>query len=432
MAEGVALAALAPALVTVWLFLAAIPAMADGGPHGSAPNSGASPLTADSCAGCHQAHTAQGSSLLSTTGDEALCLTCHGASVTGATTDVMTGIQYAPGTLGVRSGTALGALRGGGFDQARIDSGHPARWLGTNLLSSSDDQRAKVSVLAAPQDVTSAHLNLTENGLSAPGRAWGNGPDEGGLGATINLSCGSCHNPHGNGQYRVLNPIPGDGPTGPLVEATANANVTDAALPASGDARNYTVIQVKGTTAGASSYMLYASDVLDAQMATPTKPWPVGDYSATGGDYWHVRVPWNSTTAAADAPNGIPSALPGQPAFQAQMTAWCLTCHSRYVSASAEDAYPDSMFTYRHETAGNRACTTCHVAHGSNARMEGPFSATMPFPDGSAPSYSIGGSTGDSRLLKVDNRGTCQLCHDPTYTEPRNQYRGPTPTPGVP
>lgn len=40
--------------------------------------------------------------------------------------------------------------------------------------------------------------------------------------------------------------------------------------------------------------------------------------------------------------------------------------------------------------------------------------------------------TGDSRLLKVDGRGTCQLCHDPTYTEDDDQYRGPTPTPGVP
>ena len=45
----------------VWLFLAAIPVLADGGPHVAAINSGVNGgLTADSCAGCHRAHTAQG------------------------------------------------------------------------------------------------------------------------------------------------------------------------------------------------------------------------------------------------------------------------------------------------------------------------------------------------------------------------------------
>ena len=60
----------------LWLFLAAIPALADGGPHVAATNSGAgaSGLTADNCAGCHRAHTAQGAMLL-ITDESALCLT---------------------------------------------------------------------------------------------------------------------------------------------------------------------------------------------------------------------------------------------------------------------------------------------------------------------------------------------------------------------
>ena len=44
----------------LWLFLAAIPVLADGGPHVASINSGAGGITADSCAGCHRAHTAQG------------------------------------------------------------------------------------------------------------------------------------------------------------------------------------------------------------------------------------------------------------------------------------------------------------------------------------------------------------------------------------
>ena len=58
----------------LWLFLAAIPALADGGPHVASVNNGSSSLTADSCAGCHRVHTAQGPMLLKTATEEALCL----------------------------------------------------------------------------------------------------------------------------------------------------------------------------------------------------------------------------------------------------------------------------------------------------------------------------------------------------------------------
>ena len=60
--------------------------------------------------------------------------------------------------------------------------------------------------------------------------------------------------------------------------------VTDAALPSAGDSRNYTVIQVRGTVGTPSSFLLYASQLV------------TGGFSASAGDYWHVRVPWNSTT----------------------------------------------------------------------------------------------------------------------------------------
>ena len=50
--------------------------------------------------------------------------------------------------------------------------------------------------------------------------------------------------------------------------------------------------------------------------------------------------------------------------------------------------------------------------------MPGPFTAGLPFPDGTSVTYDINGTTGDSRLLKMDDSGTCQLCHDPTGTVP--------------
>ena len=115
--------ALLIAVGATWLFLAALPALADGGPHVSATNNGSSVLTADSCAGCHRAHTAQGQFLINAASEEALCLTCHGAQSAGATTDVLTGVQYTSGAqhnVAGGAGTQLGALRNGGFDQARI------------------------------------------------------------------------------------------------------------------------------------------------------------------------------------------------------------------------------------------------------------------------------------------------------------------------
>ena len=399
---------------SLWLFLAAVPAFADGGPHVKAINSGAGPgstLTADSCAGCHRAHTAQGSFLLAAPDEEALCLSCHGAAGTGSTVDVESGVQYTLAS-GERGTTVLGALRNGGFINARIDSANPSR-LTYARTATETSQRTKVSVLAAGQPVTSSHLTLA-TGVVATGIAWGNIAGTPGVtfsatanaGGTVEgMTCASCHNPHGNGNYRILNPIPAPetiaGDT--FAATTAGITVTDAALPTPGDTRNYTVIQTMG---GAGT--LYASQVVSLGVAS------------TAGDYFHRTVPWDpqvddtvvgSSTGltANDAPNALPAT------FNGQINAWCATCHSRYLAGSGAWSTDsgDAIFTYRHTNTSNKPCTTCHVAHGTNATMAGgltTFAANYPYPDGSI--------SDSSRLLKIDNRGTCQACHDPTHTIP--------------
>jgi predicted CXXCH cytochrome family protein len=200
----------------LWLILAAVPALADGGPHVKDVNTGSLGLNADGCAGCHRAHTAQGPFLINAVDETALCKTCHGAVATGSTVDVMTGVQYSlRGALGV-GGTQLGALRGGGFDEARIDAstikdGSGVITAGPSRLTyqrtdTAVSQRPKVGVGAA-EPVRSSHLALTENGLVNPGIAWGNGAAGSGAGPAVELSCTTCHNPHGNGQYRILRPL---------------------------------------------------------------------------------------------------------------------------------------------------------------------------------------------------------------------------------
>lgn len=380
----------------LWLFLAAIPALADGGPHQADINNGTNGLTADSCAGCHRAHTGQTqNSLLATSSVQALCLTCHGTSGTGATTNVEDGVQYNDGAMPpVRGDTVIGALRGGGFVYARIKSSDPFR---------TPTEDGKVSVLPDGQNVTSAHLKLPSEAAAPGGNkvvlqnvAWGNSaalpggfsatPDKGPTVTPPGITCGTCHNPHGNDLYRILRPIPNPGG---INVAAAPANVTDylvgtpAAVPAT--TRNYTVIQTDAT--GKRIY-------LASEVAAVNNP--------EAGDYWHKRVPWNDPTALADAPNGLTDNATG---FPAQMAAWCSTCHTRYLSTSRADT-GDAIYKNRHTTRNTRSCLTCHVSHGSNAQMSGPNSADFPYPGGTPTNAS-------SRLLKIDNRGTCQMCHDP-------------------
>ena len=397
---------------SLWLFLAAVPVFADGGPHIAAVNSGVNGVNADSCAGCHRAHSAQGDFLLVASSATSSCLTCHGATGLGATTDVESGVQYVLNTDPTalpRTTAVLGYLRGGGFVNARIGSDEAVRV--AYLSGTSVRLNGKVPVrTAGSQAVTSAHLPNTAGVVgAASGVAWGNGPNSATpfAGAAVEVECATCHNPHGNGQYRILNPIPAPAATGTdvFVPAAAAATVTDAALPAAGDNRNYTIIQTNGGTGTLTANQVTA-------LALP----------ATAGDYWRRKVPWNGTTGTAnDAPNGQSAT------FFTQISAWCLTCHSRYLSAGYDVKEADGIYTYRHTSnASSRNCITCHVAHGSNAQMTGSYSANLKNPGGST------ATVGDSRLLKVDNRGTCQLCHDPTGTIVVGQQVGPTPAPVLP
>jgi predicted CXXCH cytochrome family protein len=322
-------------------FGGAATALADNGPHVSTANNGFTGITADSCAGCHRAHTAQGPQLINATDETALCLTCHGASVAGATTSVETGLL---------AGTNNGLL-GGGFTSATMDTD----WSG-----------AAVSLPA-----TSTHMNMGQG----DGTMWGSGAIGSGAGSSFDLTCTSCHNPHGSGTYRILRPIPIGAP------ATAGVFVPDQTTPV------YTVSSPLNRYFG----QVYA-----------------------GGDL----------------------------AAQNSLDQWCSTCHTRYDAVgpgAGHTSSGDPIFDYRHTTrytgfincqlchdpndfsapdpldvngaiAHRPLCENCHVAHGSSAVM-GQFSGAVAWPDGSTT------PSGDARssLLRLDNRGVCAGCHDPTH-----------------
>ena len=296
-------------------------ASADNGPH-MASGAGA---TADGCAGCHRAHTATGSKLL-VQAQPALCITCHGTGGTGAVTNV---------TDGTKTGGAAGdiALRGGGFSNARIDGA--AATGKTTSGTTAALAGATIPVRATAAATTSGHLI---DGITA-GRAWGNGTGVDVV-TTTTLSCGSCHDPHGNSSFRVLRGQP----------TLTSGQSTGAAVG----------------IADSTSAKVY-----------------------TTANYW--------TPSSAETGN----------TFIANVSSWCSTCHTKYNSGTTNT---DGAYQNRHRsnvtTDNAPTCAQCHVAHGSNVAM-GTQSAAVKDPGGATLI-----ATQASRLLRIDNRGICQMCHN--------------------
>ena len=323
------------------------------------------------CAGCHRTHTAKGADLLKAA-QPALCYTCHASGGMGAATDVANGVDQ----------NSQLALRGGGFVSAKLDSATASKHMEPPTTSTRWNATLQnVPVLAAPAATTSRH---EIDGVTA-GTMWGNGA----ISATVNagragvvLNCGSCHDPHGNGNYRILKPVPTDA-----------AYVVTAAIPAVYDTSTPPVLVTAAIPAVMSTTGVKIPDA-GAKVYTTLNYWNVGD----------ANVP-ATTVAASDGTFAD--------GYIANASQWCSTCHSRYL-AKAPDYSTDSgdgKFTYRHTSGridkagvGRPNCIQCHVAHGSNAAMVGT-SASFTAPDGTIPAKT-------SRLLRVDNRGVCVMCHN--------------------
>ena len=145
----------------------------------SDPHEGTFTSATASCASCHRTHTATSQKILISSSQYDLCVSCHDG--TGADTKVTTGVY-----LGTTAGTQNAGLRGGGFDFALMNT----------TLS------ASFNTTGTPVAVTSEHA------AGSSGTLWGSGNSSSGSGETVDLECNNCHNPHGNGNYRILRTSP--------------------------------------------------------------------------------------------------------------------------------------------------------------------------------------------------------------------------------
>ncbi len=286
------------------------PVLANGGPHG-----GYTPTT-DACAGCHRAHTATGPNLLVSDGTYELCISCHGATGSGANTNVEDGLYLSSrddsagnGDIGAANTPDNSPLLGGGF----------------------------INYQGAA--VTSAHSTDGTDAL-----AWGHNVNRGQVGSlTEGLSCASCHDPHGSPNYRIINEV-----VNGMVVFVAQVDET---------AKDYDTEQ---WGAGTSSLCAACHGAYHRTLA--------GQGSIEdGGSYTHrVNMAYNF------GGNVNPETV-------------------GYGGYSLPLAEADQV-----------VCMTCHLPHGTSAVMTG-------IADGAG--LPGGTSAADSALLRLDNRGVCEVCH---------------------
>ena len=380
-------------------------AQADNGPHmGAAKYSTSvtiSTVGSDRCATCHRAHTAKAGFLL-LQAQPALCYTCHDG--TTATTAVAKGEEK----------TSNLALRGGGFVTAAIGSGLASKSVGALDPATGRATTTLQNIPALPLQATAPVTSSHAIDGNTSGTAWGNGPINGntGIDATagksLTLECGSCHDPHGNGNFRILKPMPTD-----------SQWIVTAAVPAVYDTSSPPVL----ITAAKKAVMSPATNVNIPDQSG--KLYTTDNYWNTGAQNTRLSTPAEIALGSSALTDVAGTGTAAPDGYIENISAWCTTCHTRYLAptqsyktaltgtdkAGALNVV-DTTFTYRHRSDANYKqgaanCIQCHVSHGSNAAMDS-VSGAVTNPDGTTTNLK----TADSRLLRVDNRGMCLMCHN--------------------
>ncbi|MGD8472717.1 MAG: cytochrome c3 family protein [Anaerolineae bacterium] len=190
--------------------------------------------------------------------------------------------------------------------------------------------------------------------------AWGNGVARGSLADLVDaLNCASCHDPHGSPNYRIIN------------EEINGVSVYVAQVD-EGAAKDY-----------------------------DTEQWGAGTSSlcaACHGAY-HVTRPNSGSDNDNDGTGNLD--------YGGDISTFAHRVDMSYMYRSNDNPETVGLDGYTLPLAqsgsGDRVvCMTCHLPHGASTTMAG-----------TADGAGLPGETsaGDSALLRIDNRGVCQVCH---------------------
>jgi nitrate reductase cytochrome c-type subunit len=419
-------------------------ALANNGPHGGYA------MNTEACAGCHRAHTAPStitwvdltlgggrtrSALLLTTATnlEAFCLACHDSQGQGALTNVVEGLYY--GLPGDPNGAADGDLISGAFGRQDVIDGVPMRI---------DGNGHKVSSVHITSGGSWGAYGGGTFASTATDTAHANGTTIEGMGNTeIFMDCGTCHDPHGSSNYRILKdyvygvPVGGYASQGPgsLLDPDPTAFVIskEQGFPIGG----FRLHLSNADIGYVPNYTVAQYSVPPTSVASPTAPDPLRGMSG-----WCTGCHTTYMTEASqyDAGDGFGfTHLEGEVAtatirhrhpinvelstFQGPRPLNVDQLRSRGVPlahrAADTPGAPSNVAAQGQTMDDWVECLTCHNAHGASSEMTGAANvAPYTFdPSTGQLQYEPNSGTGgvppltDSALLRLDNRSACEVCH---------------------
>jgi predicted CXXCH cytochrome family protein len=435
-------------------------AYANFGPHGGYIND------TDSCAGCHRAHTSfstvgwqdnlgtdHTSALLvgSASTMTEFCNACHGDTAPGASTNVASGV-FDSGPSASSSGTVGAAGDTTGSDGGVVTSMYktastfnaPLNGGGFNRMP--DPYAWQSSTSISYKAASSAHK------MDVSGPLWGSGVALSAVPTQLNLTCTDCHDPHGTSNYRLLKaqvngvtvggydsndvptPIVFSNEVGypvPVSVANPGGGVQVGSLPNGGWLKHQ---------AGADQMALYRPNYTDTN-GTPILHTDASTTSTTKSmSTWcsACHTNYNQTNAASAVSYNYSPYLPGVgSAAQVGTKDYHRHAVNQTMAAGigagrslAEQVVQDSAWVPLENPGsggdwsdGYLGCLTCHRAHGSSVDMTGwaaahlttntagvyiPVIDAVPGVD-PAKNSTTGGT---SSLLRANNRGVCERCHN--------------------
>ncbi len=313
-------------------------------------------LTADTvkCAACHSTHRGQGDQLISRKTETMLCLLCHDGS----------GSAY-----NVNAGTIAGLHES--------PAGPMEKWVDASVASTT----TKAAELR--KGATSKHdVRYTTLLASAPGAS----PAFSG-----ELRCSSCHDPHGNSNYRNLREAPNPYNTpADASRVTVKARLIRAdGKIGSAETVDYQTGMTEFCSACHMDYQAGAGSGSTPYNGNPALAGKVAEPAMAGVRRHAMYVDGNDNTKYP---------LTGGE----KLTVAGVTYPLKFESAQQ---VPEAFGGGKKDHPAGVACITCHFSHGTplpNTNSELDVNGTKEWYDK---------AVGPSMMLRAPGRGVCQACH---------------------